>query len=74
MKKLLILLALTLATTACSMDNSPVASKNAKQICIDGITYIEVSETSGSQDFGCMIGKLDKDNNAIPCDDSVSRK
>lgn len=71
MKKLLILLPLVLTVTACSMDSKPVASKNAKHVCIDGVTYIVISEPSGSQDFGYLSGKLDNDNVAIPCEVEV---
>ena len=71
MKKLFILLTLVLTTTACSVESKPVVSENAKHICIDGFTYIVLSESPGSQGFGHMSGKLDKDNNAIPCDNSV---
>ena len=74
MRKLLILLALTMATTACSMDSTPVASKTAKHICIDEVTYIAFREYNGYRGFGYMSVKLDKDSKVIPCDDNGSRK
>lgn len=67
MKKLLILLALVLTTTACSMDSKPVASKNTKHICIDGVTYITVKESVGHRGYGFMSVKLGKDSKVIPC-------
>lgn len=70
MKKLLILLALVLTTAACSMDSTPVISKDAKHICIDGVTYISLVATSGNQGFGFMSVKLGKDSKVILCDNS----
>jgi len=70
MKKLLILLTLVLTTSACSVDSTPVTSKDAKDICIDGVTYITFWATSGDQGFGFMSVKLGKDSKVILCDNS----
>lgn len=68
MKKLLILLALALTTTACSDERNSVTDQSkVKSICIDGITYVVIKESRGYQGHGYMSVKLDKDSKVIPC-------
>lgn len=69
MKKLLILLALVLSTTACTdKKHSLTDLGKVKSICIDGITYVVIKESRGYQGHEYMSVKLDKDSKIIPCE------
>lgn len=69
MKKLLILLTLVLATTACKdmKDSTPPPTNTVMVMCIDGVSYVVFKEGRGYRGFGYMSVKLDKDSKVIPC-------
>lgn len=73
MKKLLILLPLVLATTACKdmKDSAPPPTNKEMVMCIDGVSYVVFKEGRGYRGFGYMSVKLDKDSKVIPCDVEV---
>ena len=67
MKKLALLIAITLSLSACA-DNVKIKTKGSySTICIDGVTYVAFKEMAGNQGYGFMSVKLNRDSKIIEC-------
>ena len=67
MKKLALLIAVTLSLSACA-DNVGIKTKGSySTICIDGVTYVAFKEMAGNQGYGFMSVKLNRESKIIEC-------
>lgn len=67
MKKLALLIAITLSLSACD-DNVEIKTKGSYgTICIDGVTYVAFKEMRGYQGYGFLSVKLNRDSKIIEC-------
>lgn len=67
MKKLALLIAITLSLQACD-DNVEIKTKGSySTVCIDGVTYVAFKEMAGNQGYGFLSVKLNRDSKIIEC-------
>ena len=67
MKKLALLIAITLSLSACD-DVDKIKTKDSyNTICIDGVTYVAFKEMSGNQGYGFLSVKLNRESKIIKC-------
>ena len=66
MKKLALLIAITLTLSACS-DGMEIKTKGFRPICIDGVTYVAFKEMSGNQGYGFLSVMLNRESKIIEC-------
>ena len=67
MKKLALLIAISLSLSACS-DNAEIKSKGRyNTLCIDGVTYVAFKETVGYSGYGFLSVKLNRESKIIEC-------
>lgn len=67
MKRLALLIAITLSLSACS-DNMEIKTKGSySTVCIDGVTYVAFKEMAGNQGYGFLSVKLNRESKIIEC-------
>ena len=74
MKKLILLLAITLSLSACSDDMKIKTKNTGNTICIDGVTYVAFKEMAGYQGYGFLSVKLNRESKIIECSQDEENK
>ena len=67
MKKLALLIAITLSLSACSDDMKIKTKGSYSTLCIDGVTYVAFKEMAGYQGYGFLSVKLNRESKIIEC-------
>ena len=67
MKKLVLLIAITLTLSACSDDRKIKTKGSYSTICIDGVTYVAFKEMARYQGYGFLSVKLNRESKIIEC-------
>ena len=67
MKKLALLIAITMSLSACADDVKIKTHGSYRTICIDGVTYIAFKEMAGNQGYGFLSVKLNRESKIIEC-------
>ena len=67
MKKIALLIAITLSLSACGNGMKINTKDSYITICIDGVTYIAFKETVGNLGYGFLSVKLNRESKIIEC-------
>lgn len=67
MKKLVLLISITLSLSACT-DNMEIKTKGSYgTVCIDGVTYVAFKEVVNKKGYGFLSVKLNRESKIIEC-------